>query len=51
MIDDEVVIDPNGRRLLLGAAAVADFEGDKIKAVHAYFDDATPVRADARDKA
>ena len=41
VIDDDVVIDPNGRQLLLGAAAVADFQGDKIKAVRAYFDDAT----------
>ena len=41
VIDEQVVIEPNGRQLLLGAAAVADFEGDKIKAVRAYFDDAT----------
>ena len=41
MLDDDVVIDPNGRQLLLGAAAIADFQGDKIKAVRAYFDDAT----------
>ncbi len=40
-VDDDVVIDPNGRQLLLGAAAVVDFQGDKIKAVRAYFDDAT----------
>jgi hypothetical protein len=41
VIDKEVVIEPNGNQLVLGAAAVADFEGDKIKAVRAYFDDAT----------
>ena len=41
VIDEEVVIEPNGQPLLLGAAAVADFEGDKIAAVRAYFDDAT----------
>ncbi len=41
VVDDDVVIDPNGRQLLLGAAAVADFQGDKIKAVRVYFDDAT----------
>ena len=41
MLDEEVVIDPNGQQLLLGAAAVADFEGDKIKALRAYFDDAS----------
>ena len=48
VIDEAAVIDPNGRQLLLGAAAVADFEGDKIKALRAYFDDATPAGADAR---
>ncbi len=41
VLDDDVVIDPNGRQLLLGAAAIADFQADKIKAVRAYFDDAT----------
>jgi SnoaL-like domain len=41
VIDDDVVIEPNGRQLLLGAAAVADFEGDRITALRAYFDDAT----------
>jgi predicted ester cyclase len=41
LVDEEVVIEPNGNQLTLGAAAVADFEGDKIRAVRAYFDDAT----------
>ena len=41
VLDEDVVIDPNGQQLLLGAAAVADFEGDKIKALRAYFDDAS----------
>lgn len=41
VIDKELVIEPNGQRLLLGAAAIADFEGGKIKALRAYFDDAT----------
>jgi hypothetical protein len=41
VIDEVAVIDPNGRQLLLGAAAVADFEGDKISALRAYFDDAS----------
>ena len=41
MIGKEVAIEPNGRKLLLGAAAVAEFEGGKIKALRAYFDDAT----------
>ena len=37
----EMVIEPRGQRLLLGAAVVADFEGGKIKALRAYFDDST----------
>jgi hypothetical protein len=37
----EMVIEPRGQRLLLGAAAIADFEGGKIKALRAYFDDST----------
>jgi predicted ester cyclase len=41
VIEEAAVIEPNGKRLLLGAAAVADFEGEKIKAVRAYFDDAS----------
>jgi hypothetical protein len=41
IIGKEAAIEPNGQRLLLGAAAVADFEGGKIKALRAYFDDAT----------
>ena len=41
VIGKEVVIEPNGQKLLLGAAAIADFEGGKIKAMRAYFDDAT----------
>ena len=41
VIDDDVVIEPNGQDLLLGAAAIADFQGDKISALRAYFDDST----------
>jgi len=41
VIERDTVIEPNGQRLLLGAAAVAEFEGGKIKALRAYFDDAT----------
>ena len=41
VIDKEVAIEPNGQKILLGAAAIADFEGGKIKALRAYFDDAT----------
>lgn len=41
VIGKQAAIKPNGQRLLLGAAAIADFEGGKIKALRAYFDDAT----------
>ena len=41
MIGTETVIEPRGQRLMLGAAVVADFEGGKIKALRAYFDDST----------
>lgn len=41
VLDEDVVIEPNGSSLLLGAAAVAEFEGARIRAIRAYFDDAT----------
>ena len=41
VVAEAAVIEPNGKRLLLGAAAVVDFTGNKIKAVRGYFDDAT----------
>jgi hypothetical protein len=41
VIDDNTVIEPNGQTLLLGAAMVAEFTGDKISAFRNYFDDAT----------
>ena len=41
VIGKEVAIEPNGQKILLGAAAIADFEGGKIKALRAYFDDTT----------
>ena len=41
LISDEVVIEPNGRELLLGAAMVAEFSGGRISAFRNYFDDAT----------
>jgi SnoaL-like polyketide cyclase len=39
-ISPDVVVEPNGREILLGAAIVADFTGDKISAFRNYFDDA-----------
>ena len=40
VIDDDTVVDPNGRELLIGAAVVAEFSDDKISAFRNYFDDA-----------
>ena len=40
VIDENTVVDPNGRELVLGAALVAEFAGDKISAFRNYFDDA-----------
>jgi len=41
VIRGDTVIEPNGREILLGAALVAEFTGDKISAFRNYFDDAT----------
>ena len=41
VIEEALVIEPNHHKLLLGAAAVADFKQAKIKAVRAYFDDSS----------
>jgi SnoaL-like domain len=41
VIDEETVIEPNGREILLGAALVVEFDGDKISAFRNYFDDVT----------
>ena len=40
VIDDNTVIEPNGRELLLGAALVAEFTDGKISAFRNYFDEA-----------
>ena len=40
-IGEGVTIEPNGQDILLGAAMVADFTGDRISAFRNYFDDAT----------
>jgi len=41
VLDEDTVIDPTGNTILLGAAFVAEFEGDKISAFRNYFDDAS----------
>ncbi len=39
-IDEETVIEPTGNEMLIGAAIVAEFTGDKISAFRNYFDNA-----------
>jgi ketosteroid isomerase-like protein len=39
VIDDDLVIEPTGRRLHLSGATVAEFDGDRICAFRSYFDD------------
>ena len=38
-VDDDLVIEPTGRRLHLSGATVAEFDGDRICAFRSYFDD------------
>jgi hypothetical protein len=40
VLDEETTIEPTGGKILLGAALVAEFDGDKISAFRNYFDDA-----------
>lgn len=40
-LDEETVLEPTNREILLGAALAADFTGDKISAFRNYFDDMT----------
>jgi hypothetical protein len=40
VVDADTVIEPTGGRILLGAALVAEFTGDKISAFRNYYDDA-----------
>ena len=38
-VDDDLAVEPTGRRLHLAGATFAEFEGDRIKAFRHYFDD------------
>jgi ketosteroid isomerase-like protein len=40
LVDDDVLIEPNGRRLAVAGVTVAEFEGEKICRLRNYFDDA-----------
>jgi ketosteroid isomerase-like protein len=37
--EDDIVVEPTGRRLHLSGATVAEFDGDRICAFRSYFDD------------
>ena len=39
-LDENTVVEPTGDKILLGAALVAEFSGEKISAFRNYFDDA-----------
>lgn len=41
VLDEDRAIEPTGQTILIGAALVADFDGDKIAALRNYFDDST----------
>ncbi|HMG43661.1 MAG TPA: ester cyclase [Acidimicrobiales bacterium] len=38
-VDDDMVVQPTGRRLHLSGATIAEFDGDRICAFRSYFDD------------
>ncbi len=38
-VDDDLVIEPTGRRLHVSGATFAEFDGDRICAFRSYFDD------------
>ena|SRR5215207_470593 len=39
VLDDDVVIEPTGRRFTLRGVTIADFDGDLIRAFRQYFDE------------
>ena len=40
LVDDDVLIEPNGQRLLLAGVSIAEFRGAEIRNFRHYFDDA-----------
>ena len=40
-VDEDTVVEPNGRELLIGGALVAEFTDGKVSAFRNYFDEAT----------
>lgn len=39
VVDDDLVIEPTGRRLHLSGATIAEFDGERVCAFRSYFDD------------
>jgi ketosteroid isomerase-like protein len=39
VVDDDLAIEPTGRRLHLSGATIAEFDGDRVCAFRSYFDD------------
>jgi len=39
VVDDDLAIEPTGRRLHVSGATVAEFDGDRVCAFRSYFDD------------
>ena len=48
-MEDDVVLEATGPRLVLAGASFAEFRGDQICAFRHYFDDAALDRADAHE--
>ena len=40
LVDDDLLVEPNGRRLVMAGVTIAEFRGAKIHAFRSYFDDA-----------
>jgi hypothetical protein len=40
LVDDDLLIEPNGRRLTVAGVTVAEFRGEQIWRIRNYFDDA-----------
>jgi len=43
VVDDDLVIEPTGRRLALRGVTVADFDGDRISAFRQYWDEVSLI--------
>jgi ketosteroid isomerase-like protein len=39
MVDEEIVIEPTGRRVTMRGVTIAEFDGDKIRAFRQYWDE------------